>query len=199
MLPHWSEPPICSSQPFELEQLHVVVGLQQHVAELGVGEAGAEAAAHRLLRQHLAHRHVLADVAQEVDGRHRHGPGAVVEQAGLGGARLEVDEAPQLGDDVLEVAGQDLVVEQVPLLGSPARIADHAGRPARQGDRTVAVLLEATQDQQADEVAGVEAVGGRIAAVVEDDRSFDEPSGQRVAAVVSCTRPRASRSSRIAP
>ena len=40
MLPHWSEPPTCSSQPWSLVQHAVVVGLQQHVAELGEGDAG---------------------------------------------------------------------------------------------------------------------------------------------------------------
>ena len=43
MLPHWSLPPICSSQPCSVVQVHEVVGLQEHVAELGVAQAGVVA------------------------------------------------------------------------------------------------------------------------------------------------------------
>ena len=82
-------------------------------------------------------------------------------------APVEVDDPADLGLDGGDVAREGLVVEQVALLGAPARVADHAGGPAGQGDRPVAGVLEAPQHQQADEVADVQAVGGRVAAVVE--------------------------------
>ncbi len=34
MLPHWSEPPICSVHALALVELHEVVGLEDHVVEL---------------------------------------------------------------------------------------------------------------------------------------------------------------------
>ena len=53
-----------------LVQLHVVVGLQQHVAELGVGDAVTfEPAPDRVAVEHHVHREVLADVAEELDRR----------------------------------------------------------------------------------------------------------------------------------
>ena len=53
-------------------QAEEVVGLQQHVAELGVGDPlvrALEAALDRLLGHHLVDREVLAHVAQELEGR----------------------------------------------------------------------------------------------------------------------------------
>ena len=82
MLPHWSEPPIWSSQPLGLVQVVVVVGLQQHVAELRVGDAvlarhpGLDA----LPGDHLVHGDVLADLAQEVEEVQVLGPGEVVDE-----------------------------------------------------------------------------------------------------------------------
>ena len=78
----------------------------------------------------------------------------------------------------VDVGGQRLVVEQVALLGAAARVADHAGGAAGEGDRPVPGVLEAAQHEQADQVADVQAVGGRIAAVVQRDRTLGEPSGQ---------------------
>ena len=77
-----------------------------------------------------------------------------------------------------DVAVERGVVEQVALLGAPARVTDHARRPAGEGDRHVAGVLEAAQHDQADQVAVVEAVGGRVAAVVEGDRALP-PGGRR--------------------
>ena len=52
-----------------LVQPEVVVGLQQHVAELGERDPvlALEARLDRLLGQHLVDRDVLADVAQELE------------------------------------------------------------------------------------------------------------------------------------
>ena len=63
-------------------QPQVVVGLQQHVAELGVGDAllGLQADPHALAGEHLVDRGVLADVAQELEQRDRLRPVAVVDE-----------------------------------------------------------------------------------------------------------------------
>ena len=77
-------------------QPEVVVGLQQHVAELGEGDAllGLQAHLHALPGQHLVDGGVLADVAQELEQRDRLGPVAVVDEpAAVAG---DVDDAADL-------------------------------------------------------------------------------------------------------
>ena len=78
------------------------------------------------------------------------------------------------------VGPQRRLVEEVALLAAPAGVADHAGGAAGEGDRPVAGVGEAAQHEQADEVADVQAVGGRVAPVVERDRALGEPGGQRL-------------------
>ena len=61
---------------------------------------------------------------------------------------------------------------------APPWVSDHPGGTAGQRDRMVARELESPQHHQADQVARVEAVGGRIDAVVQGDRTGDQPVGQ---------------------
>ena len=69
MLPHWSDPPICSMH-CSLVQLDVIVCLQQHVAELRVGDPLAfQPAPDGVPVQHHVDGEVLSDVAQELDRR----------------------------------------------------------------------------------------------------------------------------------
>ncbi len=138
-----------------LVQPRVVVGLQQHVAELRERDAvlARDAAPDRLLGEHVVDRDVLADVAQEVEHAQRLGPVAVVHEARLARPRLEVEERRELCLDRLRVAAERLAVEQVALLAATARVADHPRGPARERDREVAGELEAAQEQQRDEVA----------------------------------------------
>ena len=58
-----------------LVEVPEVVGLQEHVRELGVRDAvlALDAAAHRVLGDHLVDREVLAHVAQELEHRDRRG------------------------------------------------------------------------------------------------------------------------------
>ena len=77
------------------------------------------------------------------------------------------------------LAARVVVVEEVPLLGAPARITDHPGGSTGERQRPVAVLLEAAQHDQPDQVAVVEAGGRRVDTVVERDRSLREAGGQR--------------------
>ena len=77
-----------------LVQVPEVVGLQQHVAELGVRDAvlAVDAAAHGVLGDHLVDREVLADVAEELEHVIGVGPVGVVDQRGLERPRLEVEQ-----------------------------------------------------------------------------------------------------------
>jgi hypothetical protein len=95
-----------------------VVGLEQHVAELGVGDAlvgAGQPGLHRVLGHHLVDGEVLPDVPQEVEQGQGLEPVSVVDQEGTGpvvgpGVR-EVEEAVELLPDALEV-GAELIVGQ---------------------------------------------------------------------------------------
>ena len=71
MLPHWSAPPICRSTPVRAVQVQEVGRLEGLVAELGEAHARGEARLDGVLGEHVGHREVLADVAQEVEDGHR--------------------------------------------------------------------------------------------------------------------------------
>ena len=64
----------------QLPQLHEVVALEQHVAELREGEPTLKPRLYALLRQHVADREVLPCVAQEIDQSKIAEPTEVVEQ-----------------------------------------------------------------------------------------------------------------------
>jgi hypothetical protein len=130
------------------------MGLEQHVAELGVADpvvplhAGPDA----VLGHHHVDREVLADVAEEVEVAHACGPGGVVDHPGRVHRRVEVEEPRELALDAGEVLVQLLPGEEVALGGLARGVADHAGGAPGQGDRVVAVQLEAAQRQLADQV-----------------------------------------------
>ena len=136
---------------------------------------GGHPGPHRLPGHHLVDGDVLADVAEEVEQAQVAGPVPVVDQP----RRVDDGERstirPIWALMAATLARQRLVVEQVALLGAPARVADHARGAAGQGDRPVPGVLEAAQHEQADQVADVQAVGGRVAAVVQRDRALGEP------------------------
>ena len=92
-------------------QAQEVVGLQEHVAELGVGDAlvrPLEPALDRLLAHHLVHGEVLPHVAEEVKRGQLAQPLAVVEEEGVG----QIEELGQLGADALEVPVEHLWVKR---------------------------------------------------------------------------------------
>src|SRR5919106_1330372 len=88
--------------------------------------------------------------------------------------RVEVEDARHLGLDRGHVGVEGLGVDEVALLGPATRIAHNTGGASGQCDGSVPRVLEAPQHQQADEVADVQAVGARIAAVVEADGTGGE-------------------------
>ncbi len=113
----------------------VVVGLQQQVAELGVGDAfPVQPAADGVAVEHHVDREVLADIAQELDRRHRRRPGEVVRHHRARGRVVEIDEPLQLAADALGPLGDGVGGVEGALAGV-ARVADHPGRSAGQHDR----------------------------------------------------------------
>ena len=86
------------------EQLEKVHRLQNLVAELGEADAsGLETSTDRFLPEHARHAEVLADIAQEVEGRHRSGPVQVVHDARRVGL-LEREDMLHLAPDPLDPA-----------------------------------------------------------------------------------------------
>jgi hypothetical protein len=160
-------------------QVEVVPGLEQHVAELGVADAvlAGEPGPDRLAGHHLVDRDVLAHVPEEVEHAEVGRPVPVVDQDRP--AVVEVDDPGDLGLDRRHVGAERGVVEQVALLGPPARVADHPGRAAGERHGAVAGVLEPAQHQEADQVADVQAVGAGIAAVVDRQRSLGQAGGER--------------------
>jgi hypothetical protein len=149
-----------------------VVGLQQHVAELGVGDALVgvlEPGPHRLLGQHGVDGEVLAHVAEEVDDRHGRQPVGVVDQGGARRARAEVQHGLQLPADARGVGLDLLPGEERPLGPAAARVADERRPPAHEDQRPVPVGLEPAQGHHAQEAADVQAVGRGVHAVVQDE------------------------------
>ena len=158
-------------------QSEVVVGLQQHVAELRVGDAliGAlEAGAHRFLGHHLVDGEVLADVAEELEGRDRPEPVGVVEEE----RPVHVEELPELRTDALQVALDGLEGEELALVLLAARVADHAGAAPGERDGPVSRLLETAQRAELQQAAHVQAVGAGVEARVDRESRLVEPLGQ---------------------
>ncbi len=166
------QPAPSGSRKIGVEEVEEVVGLQQHVGELGEGDALVglgEADLHRFLGQHGVDREVLPHVTKEVEERQGRQPVGVVEQHGTRRAGGEIEEALELGADASGVDG-DLLRRQHRALGPlAAGVADARGPRAQQHDRPVPVRLEPAQDQHPDQAADVQAVGGDVDAVVDGE------------------------------
>jgi hypothetical protein len=177
-------PPLVGPADLQLDGLvvvepEVVVGLEQHVGELGEGDPllALHAGADRLPGHHLVHGHVAADVPEELDEGELRGPVPVVHEGRPRGA-LHVEDPRHLSRDGGHVGRQRGLVEQVALLRAARGVADHAGGATGEGDGAVAGVLEPPQDQQADEVPDVQARRRGIAAVVEGDGAVGEAPGE---------------------
>ncbi len=187
--PHRDVPPLVA--PPELEpavegvvEMEVVVGLEEHVAELGVGDplvGSLQPRTDRVLRGHLPDGEVLAHVAEELEQTERPQPVRVVDEQRRRSilATLEVEEPPQLVVDALAVRAQLVGRQQRPLLRFAPRIADEPGPASCQRDGTVAGQLEAAEIAQLEEMPHVEAVGRRVEPAVRRQRSGVEAAGQR--------------------
>ena len=124
-------------------------------------------------------------------------PVGVVDQQrpGVASPLAEVQEALELGADARQVGRQLLVGEQGPLLGLAARVADHAGPAAGHGDGPVPGQLQAPQVADLEQVADVQAVGGRIEAAVGGQPVGVQPRSRASGSVSWWIRPRKRRSS----
>ncbi|MOA02672.1 hypothetical protein D3C78_1221360 [compost metagenome] len=109
---------------------------------------------------------MLADVAQELQRAHAAKPVVVVGHD-RGVVAFKAQERRHLAADLVHPAGDHVRGVQLALGGLEARVADHAGGAADEGDRAVAGLLEAAQYQHRYQVAEVEAVGGRVEAAIQ--------------------------------
>ena len=139
---------------------------------------GVHPDSHRLPGQHLVDRRVLPDVAEEVEQADRRGPVEVVDERP---AAVVTQDPVDLVLDGGDVRSQGGLVEQVALVGPAAGVAHHAGGTAGEGHRPVPGVGEATQHEEPDEVPDMQAVGGRVDAVVERDRSCCQPGRERIA------------------
>ncbi len=147
-----------------------VGGLQEHVAELGERESLVHADLDGVLGQHVGHREVLPDVAQEVEQPGVPQPVQVVDHQRLRRARGEVEVVRELVVDRPDVGLDRGAVEQR-ALGRPAgRIPDHARAAADHRDRLAAEALQPDQAEDRDQVADVERVERRVEAVVRAQR-----------------------------
>lgn len=162
-------------------EVHEVEGLEQHVAELGVGDAGVavlHAGADRILGDHPVDGEMLAHLTEELEVGHGGDPIGIIDQPGAAGGRVEIEEAGELfldGGDVME----DLVAGlQVAFGGTAGGIADHAGGAAGQGDGSVPGQLEASQGQEGHQVTDVEGIGGGIKAAIQGQGTLGQAGGQ---------------------
>ena len=100
-------------------QVVEIVGLEQHVAELGVADAGVafHAGANAVLRHHDVDGKIFPDVAQEIEVADAGGPIGVVDEArGIRGRR-EIEQARKLGGDAADVVRELLDGEKIALGG----------------------------------------------------------------------------------
>ena len=153
-----------------LVQMHEVIGLQQHVTELGIANAGIvsrQAALDRILGHHHADGKMFADVAQKIEIAATAHPIVVVHQHGRMGLVVEVEHPPHLLFEPGHVGPQDVDRKQVAFFALAAGISDHAGGPADQGDGAMAGTLKTPQHQQRDQAPDVQAVGRRVESAVQ--------------------------------
>ena len=121
---------------------------------------------------------MLAQVPQEVDGAHRLGPVQVVDDL----RRIvpaEVEKVLELFLQAGRPAGNDVLgVEAALPLG--ARVADEAGRPTHQRQRTVPGELKMAHDLDGHKVPVVKARRGGVEPAIEGDGPVAERRPQRV-------------------
>jgi hypothetical protein len=95
----------------------VVVGLQQHVTELGERNARFRfnPGFHRVLGEHRVDGDVLSDIAQEIKDAERSSPITIVDQTGLRCPWCEVKQHLELGLDRGEIGIECRGIQQVAL------------------------------------------------------------------------------------
>ncbi len=91
----------------------------------------------------------------------------------------KAEEGLDLAADLADPRGDDVRRVELALGGLEARVADHAGGAADQGDGLVAGFLEALEDQNRHQVAEVQAVCRRVEAAIQGDRLLDQQLVER--------------------
>jgi len=152
--------------PLLAEQVQEVVGLQQHVAEFGVGDSRVESGLHGLLLHHDVDREVLADVAQEVHQALLYQPVGVVEHERARVLRVEVQQPSHLVALAVHVVPDLVLGEERPLGLLTAGVTDHARATAHQYDRLVAVELKVPQQNERHQISDLQARCGGVEAGV---------------------------------
>ena len=166
--------------PHGATQLHEIVGLQEHVGELGVRDpVTVQTTLDRVTPEHGVEREVLADVAEELDGGQVTGPLHVVDHPRAHGPLGEVHEELELTGDALGPLGHGVrgVHGALPDL---AGVADHPCRSPGQHDRPVPGQLEPPQGEKRDQVTCVQARTGGIEAAVQRHGALVEMGTERV-------------------
>ena len=118
---------------------------------------------------------MLADVAQEIEAVHAAEPVGVVRHNG-GVFAFKAQKRFQLVADAFYPAGNGFGGIQAALGCFEAGVADHAGCATHQGNRRMPRLLETAQGQHGQQVADMQAVGGRVETAVEGDFLFVQQS-----------------------
>src|SRR6185369_1270949 len=139
--------------------MHEVVGLEQHVAEFGVADAGVafDAAFDGVLGEHHVDRKVLTDVAEEFEVREASHPVMIVKQHCTTGT-VEVEKATKLTFDAGDIFFELIQREQIALFTLSGWVADHACCTAHEGDGAMAGFLKAAKHESRQKRANVEAV-----------------------------------------
>jgi len=151
-----------------LAQVAEVVGLQQHVAELGVRKSVlvGEPRLYAVFGHHLVDGDVLADVAQKLEHGYVAGPVGVVDEGCGIRAVLEVEQSLELPLDVGDVGSERVGVEQVALLAAARWVAHHARCSTSKHDWPVTEQLQTSQRDLPEQIADVQRVRRRVKADV---------------------------------
>ena len=146
------------------EQMQEVVTLQNHVRELGVGNALLtilQTVAHRVLLDHLIDAEVLADIPEHVEVRHRFQPVQIVDHGGgIGSVKIQQTlKDLSLRGHVLRhvITGAELTLGIF-----PRGISDQTGAPTQKNHRPVTRFLEMAEQHDWNEIPNGQGVAGGI-------------------------------------
>ena len=117
-------------------------------------------------RQHLAHRHVFARIAQEIQVAHPFEPIKIVYYLKV----LTLEKPAVLADDGLFVTGDFGRCLKAALIGFAIGVADKAGSAADQQDGVVAVAYEVPDHHGCSQVADRHGIGARVHPPIKGQR-----------------------------
>ena len=141
-----------------------VVGLQQHVAKFGEGDAvfRLDPPLHRLLGEHAVDGEVFADITQEIDVTDSAQPIVIIDDGRRIRFGVKIQEARQLFADAGKIFFGLLFGEHLALGGLAAGIADQTSAPAHHRNRGMAEALHPRQIHDLQQAAHMQAGGSGI-------------------------------------